>query len=385
MKSLKKFDIMIASHVVALTSGDVYGPAHNVSEYLMRRCINHIFIKYPLNEKLRSEIVSFNNAKCYSKRGFRVSLPFIAYISDFLYTLLYPFRQRKKCHVFIGVDPLNALAGLCLRKIGFVKSTVFYSVDYTPTRFKNSVANAIYHLLDRISCKYSNFVWCVSTRILGLRLKQGVNPRKALLVPNALAFDGIKRRSFSEISRQTMVLVSNITRSIDFELILDAMADIVKEVPKARLLIIGAGPYQTQLHQMIKSKGLQRNVRLIGYKPHDRVMGILTQCAIGIALYSGEISWNWYGDSLKIREYLLCGCPVITTPIPSNAIEVAYNQAGVVINLNKEEFVRATVKLLTDDEYYSRLRLNAIKLAQKNDIKIIFDRAFQAILNTNSE
>ena len=73
--------------------------------------------------------------------------------------------------LFIGSDPLNTLAGILLKRLGLrrFRSIVYYSVDYSPVRFKSGLLNRIYHWIDRMAVKGSDAVWNVSQRMRQIR------------------------------------------------------------------------------------------------------------------------------------------------------------------------------------------------------------------------
>ena len=102
---------------------------------------------------------------------------------------------------------------------------------------------------------------------------------------------------------------------------------------------------------------------------------LLPKCGLGIALYSGECEWNYYGDSKKAREYLAAGLPVLINNVPSTADDIKKENVGIVFEeLNAEELYRAIEKIFSNADYYNELRNNAINLAQKTDIFKILEQ-----------
>ena len=89
----------------------------------------------------------------------------LLWIKDFIFVLKRGIATTKKYELFIGVDNLNALAGLVLRRLGKVERVVYYVIDYTPVRFKNPLLNAIYHWVDRRAVHGSDAVWNLSERM----------------------------------------------------------------------------------------------------------------------------------------------------------------------------------------------------------------------------
>src|SRR3989344_8307597 len=119
--------ILLVSHVYSTSSGFVYGPVDVIEDYLKNKKRKYKLIKYPLTSKIPLVLKS------------------IFEISNSIFISL-----QFKPDLFIGIDPLNALAGIILRKLHLIKKTIFYCVDYTPTRFHNKFVNSIYLWCDRI-------------------------------------------------------------------------------------------------------------------------------------------------------------------------------------------------------------------------------------------
>lgn len=116
---------------------------------------------------------------------------------------------------------------------------------------------------------------------------------------------------------------------------------------------------------------LEDNIVFLGWKDHDEVLDILVKSFIGFALYTKNISWNKYGDSMKAREYVACGLPVIISDIPSNADDIKEYSAGLVVgDLSKAEIERVESfieKCIIDIDFYRHMRNNAIRLGRDFD------------------
>jgi|GEM_PF-602834 len=62
-------------------------------------------------------------------------------IRDFLSVIDWSFQDKIKFDYFIGLESINALAGIFLRKIGRVDTVIYYVFDYSPNRFQNKLFN----------------------------------------------------------------------------------------------------------------------------------------------------------------------------------------------------------------------------------------------------
>src|SRR6185369_4923209 len=70
-------------------------------------------------------------------------------LRDFLSVLDVGSQTSKPYDYFIGLEAINALAGVILRKCKKVKKVIYYVSDYSPNRYKQKWFNDLYLWLDR--------------------------------------------------------------------------------------------------------------------------------------------------------------------------------------------------------------------------------------------
>ncbi len=339
------FYILITHTAINDKGEDVHGPGHSVRDYFLSKKIPHIFISHPL------------------------SVNILRYLSEIVSNIKICYENRQKGTIFIGVDPLNAFSGLLAKRLGFVKSYVFYTPDYTNQRFNNNIMNSIYHFIDFVTAKNANHVWCVSERIAEVRAKQAIDDSKLHVLPNTPSIRVINGIKSSKPDYRQMVIVGNITKTLNYKLVLESMVTL----PHFKLKIVGGGGFMDGL-KAISAKLKLNNVEFCGPKSHKETIRIMKESGLGLALYSGEYDTNYYGDSMKIREYLACGLPVITTNVTETANVVLAYKAGEVINLNKESLISSIKKILKNPEKYKQ---NAKMAAKAYD----FDKMISSLLS----
>lgn len=99
--------------------------------------------------------------KINRKSGFYIG----KYLRDLFIIIQAVFLKKEKYDLFIGVDSLNCLGGLFLKKLGKVRKVIFYSIDFVPIRFDNKFLNRTYHAIENYCVTHSDEVWNVSPRI----------------------------------------------------------------------------------------------------------------------------------------------------------------------------------------------------------------------------
>ena len=377
MVSIKSNNLVVeVTHIT-----EIYGPAQALENYLKQNSSKFLIIAHPLpisslNYSIHRTYVNGCLRRITRYRTFKSS-EVISYLQHFILTCYILFKVRKRIDVYVGIDNLNAFVGILLRTFGLVNKVIFYVIDYTPVRFENKFFNALYHALNVICAKYADYVWSVSKRIASLWKMLGIEDRKNIIVPIGIELREIKRIPKNNVRRNVLVFVSHLTKSKGVQLAIEAIEEIVKNFPQVVLEIIGIGPFERELKEMVKRKKLEKWVKFLGRMEHDELMQYLPTCGIALATYEpNPNSITYYADPTKPKEYLACGLPVIITKVPWIAKEIEKVPMGIAINYDKYELVSAITKLLSDESFYEKCRENAMEFTSKLDWNKIFGEAF---------
>jgi glycosyltransferase involved in cell wall biosynthesis len=384
---LSKMDVAIVTHVFAT------GPAQELEEYLKQKKVNRLtFLGHPFiyaREK-RSFKKDYRNGNQFSLvYSFHWKLPeSLNYLKDFVYTLWWLLTSKRKYHLYVGADSLNALCGLILRKLGLVQSVAFYSVDVVPSRFGNRVLNTIYHRIEGICVTYCDRVWNLSNRMIIAREQMHIartGSGKQIEVPIGVYYDRIRRFSLDQIDRFRLVYMGHLREGQGLGLIFEALPDIFKTWPQVSLVVIGTGPLESALKERAQKIGNGNRIEFKGYvEDHRIVEQILSKCGVGLALYEPDPdSFTWYADPSKPKQYMACGLPVVITSVPAISQVVQKENAGVLVNYDKSDMMRGLHTLLDDQLEYARKRKNAIQLAARYDWGIIFRKTLSDLMIQN--
>lgn len=375
-KDMAKKQVILISHFNYSVAGPIHGPFHSVASYLQRKKLPYRAVAYPLYAGTKSFYEVFNGRKVVAREfGSRIKFPLP--IKSFIETLqTITVLARNKPDLVIAIDPLNAFAALTAKKLGTAGKVVFYTADYTPFRFSNKLLNWLYHAIDNFCIKNADSVWNVSTRIMERRREQGVPTGKNIYVPNTPSFKVGKRLTLSKVDRFNIMLVTGVTHTSAFDMVINAVSKLVKTYPRIKLTIIGTGSYEEELKRKIAGSFLRHHVEFLGQLDHETLLKTLPKGGLGLAIYTTDYSWINYGDSMKAREYLLSGLPTVITDVVSTADDIQKYNAGIVVKPDKKEIAIAIDKLIKDRDFWKECRDNAIRLARDFDMDKILDSAF---------
>lgn len=356
--------IIVACHAT-LIRGKIYeAPANTIVEILRRNKERFIFIRHSIDGKLPSIIYSYKDGEIVSTKKLLVlsGISFLRYVTEIISTFFYFLNKKYNEEIiYIGMDPLNAFTGLLLKKSGKYKKVIFYTADYSPRRFQNKILNYIYHYLDQFCVKRSDQIWNVSYRIWKVRKQMGIVGDRNIFVPN-IPSDEYKRFLYNKKQQYCLVTLGIIDEQLDFINIFEVLKDLKNKYSQILFKIIGNGPKEKEYKQYTKNNGLEKNVEFFGHLSHGRALEEISKSSIGLALYNGTWGFNYYGDSMKCREFFCFGVPVITTDTHSTVEEIKKYQAGIVCQMNKDEYKKAIEKIIKNYEFYSN---QAYKLAKK--------------------
>ena len=304
-------------------------------------------------------------------------------IRDFLSVLEFIFKEKRKFDLFIGLESINAIAGITLRKFGRVNKVVYYVSDYSPSRYRIGFINNLYLSLDRFAATHSDFVWDVSKAMLPARIKAGLNPKKVapvIHVPNGLYSEQINYLPTSKIIPNSLVFVGTLGKINGPDIAIEALNLVSKKIPDAKLHIYGDGePDISRIKNLTKKLNLTEKVIFHGFISDQVKLSKETkQYAIALAPYLAvHGSPRWWADATKIRLYLAAGLPVITTKVPPLGKEVEEAQAGIITKDTAEDTAKAIQKLLKDSPLRESMKKNAVAQAKGNTWKNTYSEALK--------
>ncbi|MEK7502690.1 MAG: glycosyltransferase [Patescibacteria group bacterium] len=304
-------------------------------------------------------------------------------IRDFLSVIDWSFRDKTHFDYFIGLESVNTIAGILLRKIGRVRKVVYYVSDYSPNRYPNKWFNWLYLALDRFCAVHVDYIWDVSKAMQPARIKAGLDSTKSapvINVPNGLYPSQIKASPVSEIDKHSMVYMGTLGQENGPDVAIEALALVKQKFPDANLHVIGGIEKETTwLKKIIKKNTLEKSVIFYGFVSSSIEMSkLIRKCAVGLAPYRDiPGSVRHYADAGKIRAYCASGLPVISSHVPPLGREVEKIGGAIIANDNSKSFANAIVKIFNDANLYLKLRRSAMLFAKNSTWENTFLNAFK--------
>ena len=383
VKLQRNSNILILSHFYKRTLAGG-GPPQDIRDFFKLKVDNIYYIEHPFpySDDHRSSLSIYKNGKLEKQFfAFRVFGPQVfLYLLDVIITLYFFIRIKKKFDLCVALDNLNTLSVLPFKKAGLIQKLVFYTIDYTPFRFKNKILNSIYHFIDRIACYNADAIWVVSPRMIYARKNNGVNSKKtapSISLPIGTNLENIKLLPSNLINRYQIVFVGILLEKQGIQLILESLPRIIQSIPNLKFVIIGQGEYYSELKIQTKKLNIEKFVTFKGFvKDHKEVEKILCKSAVGLAPYvPTPDNFTIYADPGKVKLYVACGLPVVITDVPQIASVIDSKKAGMKVDYTVDSIAKALVQLLSNDTLYKEFRQNAIKLSKNYDMNTLIAKA----------
>lgn len=225
-----------------------------------------------------------------------------------------------------------------------------------------------YRLTDAMADVTTN----VSQRAVDRYIETGASPaNRIILMRNGLdltpfAYDPIGRdlhRSQYDLDgRFSWLAVGRLVPGKDYPNMLKAFASLYADRPDARLFIVGRGPLEEAVKELIEETGLDGAVTLVGERSD---VPKLMNMSDGYVMSSA-----WEGAPIVLLEAQASRLPVVVTDVGGNAELVQDGEAGIVVPANAPEALASGMRRVMDATPEER---TAMGLAGQNRVKSEFD------------
>lgn len=130
--------------------------------------------------------------------------------------------------------------------------------------------------------------------------------------------------------------------------------EVLRWIPKAKLLIVGDGPQRYKLERIIAEVGLEKQVIITGFQPYETMPQYINLATICINPFLFTEATKGSFPS-KIIQYAACGKATIATALPGTTAVLPGECCGVVYADNMTDLVKEVTSLLKSPEHRKQL------------------------------
>jgi len=233
---------------------------------------------------------------------------------------------------------------------------------------------ALHTVVERINCKLSDRVVVETANIETIYQKRhGLSSNKMLVIPNGANVEIFRPKDAEqariEIGIETnccyLGFVGNLSEHEGVEYLVEAAQMVLAELPQTRFLIVGDGPMKQQLENLAEKSLTPGTFIFFGRVPYESVP-VYTAAMDVCVVPRNKARFEKTGiSSLKLREYLACGRPVVGSDIPGVGDVLREAKAGIPVTPeNITELAHALLRLLKDKELREEMGKNGRKFAE---------------------
>ena len=194
----------------------------------------------------------------------------------------------------------------------------------------------------------------VNSAYMKLLLKDNTLPSKAEVIHVGVDSEKFHPANTKPSDSKKILYVGRLIKQKGIELLVEAFIDIPKQIPEARLEIIGYGPEKENIKAILKAAHLEESVTMMDAVPHDDLPAIYGQSRVLVLP-----SLIPEGLGMTPAEAGLCGVPTVTFGLGGTSEIVINNKTGLIVEPNREALRDGLLQLLQNDSLTDNLGKNA--------------------------
>lgn len=146
-----------------------------------------------------------------------------------------------------------------------------------------------------------------------------------------------------------LLYVGRLAREKNLTTLFEATAEVFRRDPRARLWLVGDGPYRDECRDMVRKHGMGDRVRFVGFVPRAEVDRYYA--AADLFVFSSITETQ----GLVVQEAMMHGLPAVVVAGGGASASVIDGENGFVTKNEPGELAFAIRKALEDDTLYAHL------------------------------
>lgn len=270
--------------------------------------------------------------------------------------------KQEKVDIIHTHDNAANLYGICAAKLAGVKHVINTEHGFM------FIGEGRKKIINRILPLYNKTIACVSEAIRNNLIEGGLPAQKLTVIPNGVdislyqnLIDENAVRVALGFTLQHFVIVSvgRISEEKNQKMLLDAAKLFLPLIPNAQVIIVGDGPFRSELEVYAQALGIGQVVRFLGTRNDVSAILKSSDCFVNPS--------NFESFGLAILEAMLCGVPVIATNVGGVGTLVKNQETGVLINIGDVQgLAENIIQVYKKPDYFQKIVAQAKEFAQQN-------------------
>lgn len=205
------------------------------------------------------------------------------------------------CHTFV---PPMAMFAAKAAKIPYL--VTFHTGGHS-SGFRNSIRGIQWGLLRPLLARASQLIGVSRFESEYFRKVLRLPTQQFSVIPNGATLPNVTHIPESASTRSLIISVGRLERYKGHQRLITALPKIREQRPDARLLIVGAGPYEAALRELVQKVGVAEYVEIRSVPASDRqgMANVLSQAALVVLLSEYEAHPIAVMEALALRRPVL--------------------------------------------------------------------------------
>lgn len=206
--------------------------------------------------------------------------------------------------------------------------------------------------------------------------------RHSVTTPMSIIPTGLRGRGFfhrSEVRQElgvppehlAMLYVGRLAKEKNLKVLFEMAALVMRDVPEARLWLVGDGPLRGECTEMARHLGIGDRVRFFGLVPRSEVDRFYA--AADLFVFSSVTETQ----GLVVQEALSHGVPAIAVSGGGASAGIQSGQNGFIVRNDAIPFADAVLQVLIDDDLRDRLSENASRSVREMGVARMAEQMHQ--------
>lgn len=209
--------------------------------------------------------------------------------------------------------------------------------------------------------------------------KYGKYKKKIVVIHPPIQFIDKNVKVDENIRSHILLSVGRLEERKGFQYVIDAMKDLIIDVPELKYYVAGDGQYVTALKERVENYGLQDHVFFLGKVSEEEKDRLYRECDYFIMpSYMKKDTEDFEGFGIVYIEANMYGKYVIATKSGGIPDAVCEGVSGSFVEEQDPKSIYLTIKELYNDDFLPD-RLKCIEWAKKMDVKVIVKQYVDAI------
>lgn len=221
-------------------------------------------------------------------------------------------------------------------------------------------------MITRWAFEKANGVVCVSEFTKKQMDKSGINVDKTTVISNGADPDLFQILPPNEVQSfrarlgftdaKLILTVGNVTERKGQDVVIRALPEVIKEIPKAHYMIVGLPTRKKELQDLARQLGVFEHVHFFERVNNDELIRFFNSCDVFAMTSKMTADGDFEGYGIAVVESALCGKPSVVSGNSGLSEAVLDGETSFVVPENDENATaKAIIQILKNEEFRKQM------------------------------